>query len=64
MDRLFASRAVAWLFFGLLAAWQFAAGVTHVNACIRTASWEFLTVGLGLFPIAVVHGTGVWLGAW
>lgn len=47
-----------------LLAWVIAAWITHVVVCIKTASWGFLIAGAIMFPIAWVHGTGVWLGAW
>jgi len=42
----------------------FAAWVTHVIVCIKTASWVFLIAGALCFPIGMVHGIGVWFGAW
>jgi hypothetical protein len=42
--------------------WGFAAWLTHVIACIKTASWALLFIGTFLFPISFVHGTGLWLG--
>lgn len=44
--------------------WAFAAWVTHIVVCLKTASWGFLIAGAIAFPIAWVHGTGVWFGAW
>lgn len=46
--------------FGLasLAAW-----LTHVVVCIQNEAWLFLIAGAMMFPIAVVHGVGVWFGA-
>ena len=41
-----------------------AAWLTHVIVCIKAASWGFLIAGALFFPIAIVHGVGVWLGAW
>jgi len=46
-----------------LAAWAIAAWFTHVIVCIKAASWLFLIAGAIMFPIALVHGTGVWFGA-
>lgn len=42
----------------------FAAWLTHVVLCIKTASWLFLIAGAICFPIAIVHGIGFWFGAW
>lgn len=45
-----------------LVAWVVLAWFTHVIACIQTSSWVFLLAGAIFFPIAWVHGTGLWLG--
>lgn len=42
--------------------WVFASWITHIVVCLKTASWGFLIAGALLFPIAWIHGTGVWLG--
>ena len=47
-----------------LVAWIFAAWITHVVVCLKTASWGFLIAGAIMFPVALVHGTGAWFGAW
>jgi hypothetical protein len=47
-----------------LLVWVAAAWLTHVVVCIKTASWAFLIAGALLFPVAIVHGTGLWFGAW
>jgi hypothetical protein len=46
---------------GLLA-WIVASWITHVVVCIKAASWGFLIAGAIMFPIAVIHGTGIWFG--
>ncbi len=46
----------------ILAIWIFAAWVTHIVVCLKTAAWGFLIAGAIVFPIAWIHGTGVWLG--
>lgn len=49
--------------FGLvLVVWVFASWLTHVVVCLKAASWGFLIAGAILFPIAVIHGTGIWFG--
>jgi len=45
-------------------AWVIASWITHVVVCLKTAAWGFLIAGAILVPIAVVHGTGIWFGAW
>jgi hypothetical protein len=42
--------------------WVVGAWLTHVSVCIKSASWIFLFIGSFIFPISVVHGTGVWFG--
>jgi hypothetical protein len=37
---------------------------THVIACLAASSWGFLIAGALFFPVAVVHGVGIWLGVW
>lgn len=41
----------------------FAAWVTHVIVTIQNEEWIFLLIGALFFPIAIVHGIGVWFGA-
>ena len=45
-----------------LVIWIFASLVTHIVVCLKTAAWGFLVAGAILFPIAWIHGTGVWFG--
>ena len=47
-----------------LVAWGIAAWITHVVVCLKAASWGFLIAGAIMAPVAVIHGTGVWFGAW
>lgn len=56
-----ASGTIATLAFVLLSA---AAWLTHVIVCVKAASWGFLIAGAIFFPIAMVHGVGIWFGAW
>lgn len=37
---------------------------THLVVCFTEEAWGFLIAGAIFFPIAVVHGTGAWFGAW
>jgi hypothetical protein len=50
--------AVAVLIVTIIAAW-----VTHVLVCLQTANLAFLIAGALLAPIGVVHGVGIWFGA-
>ena len=43
---------------------SFAAWLTHIFVCIRTGAWAFLIAGAVFFPVAVIHGIGLWFGAW
>lgn len=42
----------------------FGAWITHLVVCFQTNRWGFLIAGAIFFPIAIVHGFGVWLGFW
>lgn len=44
--------------------WLFGSWLTHIVVCIKTASWGFLIAGALVFPIANIHGTGIWFGWW
>jgi hypothetical protein len=41
-----------------------AAWLTHVIVCLKLAKWGFLIAGALFFPIGIVHGIGIWFGAW
>lgn len=41
----------------------FAAWLTHVVVCLTTASWGFLIAGALMFPVAIIHGVLIWVGA-
>ncbi|BBP60392.1 hypothetical protein [Pseudomonas sp. St316] len=47
-----------------VAVWFLMAWFTHLFVCFKAASWGFLIAGAIFFPVAVVHGTGAWFGAW
>lgn len=42
----------------------FAAWLTHVIVCLQQGEWGFLIAGALAFPIAIVHGIGIWVGFW
>lgn len=44
--------------------WLSASWLTHVIASIESDSWGLLISGLLFYPVAFIHGTGVWFGAW
>ncbi len=41
----------------------FASWVTHIVHCLGTGEWGFLIAGALFFPIAMIHGFGLWFGA-
>lgn len=45
-----------------LIVWALAAWFTHIVVCINEEAWGLLIAGAILFPIGMVHGTGVWFG--
>jgi len=52
-------------FFGLIIALtSVAAWLTHLFVCFSDDRWGFLIAGAIMFPIAIVHGIGIWLGVW
>jgi hypothetical protein len=52
------------LFGMLLIAVSTAAWFTHLFVCFSDDRWGFLIAGAIMFPIAIVHGVGIWFGAW
>ena len=48
----------------IIAIWAIAAWFTHLYVCFTEEAWGFLIGGALFFPIAMVHGTGLWFGAW
>ena len=40
------------------------AWLTHLFVCFTDDRWGFLIAGAIMFPIAIVHGIGIWFGAW
>lgn len=45
-------------FCAVVAAW-----ITHVIVCIKASAWVLLLFGCFVAPIGVIHGIGVWFGA-
>lgn len=44
--------------FGSIAAW-----ITHVIVCIKASAWILLLFGCIVVPVGIIHGIGVWFGA-
>ncbi len=36
----------------------------HLYTCFTEESWGFLIAGALFFPVAIVHGVGIWFGFW
>ena len=43
---------------------SFSAWITHIITCLYDGLWVFLITGAIVFPIGIIDGIGVWLGAW
>ena len=51
---------IAWgIFLASAAGW-----FQHIYTCFNERLWGFLIAGAIFFPIAIVHGWGIWLGFW
>lgn len=50
--------------FILLGVAAIAAWLTHIFECLGNGEWGFLIAGALFFPIAIIHGIGIWFGAW
>lgn len=37
---------------------------THIITTIGAGAWGLLIAGALLFPIGIIHGVGIWFGAW
>jgi len=48
----------------IIVVWMVTSWLTHIVVCLADQAWGFLIAGALLFPIAWIHGTGVWFGAW
>ena len=49
---------------GLLTLVCIAAWLTHVTVCFQGNRWGFLIAGALFFPVAIIHGIGIWFGFW
>jgi len=43
-------------------AWFVSSWLTHVITCLVAGKWGFLIAGALMFPIGIIHGTGLWFG--
>ena len=53
---------ILFLFVSIIA--SISAWMTHVITCIETEQWGFLIAGAIAAPVGIVHGVGIWFGAW
>jgi hypothetical protein len=49
---------------GLFFLWCAVAMVVHLWVCVATNWAAMLIVGLFIFPVGIVHGSGIMLGFW
>jgi hypothetical protein len=42
----------------------FAGWCQHLFTCFNEQLWGFLIAGAIFFPIAIIHGWGIWFGWW
>ena len=61
MKKYMKGEGVAELIFFLVFA---AAWLTHIYVCFNTDRWGFLIAGAIFFPVAIIHGIGIWFGFW
>lgn len=64
MKRGQSGEALATIFGFLFGVALFGAWITHLVVCFQQNRWGFLIAGAIFFPVAIVHGVGVWFGAW
>lgn len=58
MDKLFGCSIFAAIPLLFFMAW-----ITHIVVCMKAAAWGLLIAGAIFFPVGIVHGIGVWFGA-
>jgi len=44
--------------------WAIVAWFTHIFFCLKTGAYVLLIAGAFVFPVGIIHGTGLWFGAW
>jgi hypothetical protein len=55
---------VSGFFGGLFMLWCAIAMIVHVWVCVATNWAAMLIAGLLIFPVGLVHGSGIMLGLW
>ena len=48
---------------GCLVIASIAAWLTHIVTCLAYGLWGFLIAGAIAFPIGIIHGVMIWMGA-
>ena len=38
--------------------------LNHIVTCFQDDRWGFLVAGALFFPVAIIHGWGLWFGFW
>ena len=61
-ENKFSGLGILFLFVSIIA--SISAWMTHVITCIETDQWGFLIAGAIAAPVGIVHGVGIWFGAW
>ena len=49
---------IAFFVVTMISAW-----LTHIVTCLSDDRWGFLIAGALMFPVAIIHGIGIWFGA-
>jgi hypothetical protein len=52
------------LFYLAVTLFGLSAWVTHIYVCFNENHWGFLIAGAICFPLAILHGVGIWFGWW
>jgi ethanolamine transporter EutH len=55
--------AIGALWLAMIIITPVAAWLTHVVTCLVSGEWGFLIAGAIFFPAGIVHGVGIWFGA-
>lgn len=58
----FSGLGILFLFVSIIA--SISAWMTHIITCIETGQSGFLIAGAIAAPVGIVHGVGIWFGAW
>ena len=48
----------------VLVFWAIGSWLTHIIFCLKSAQYVLLVAGAIVAPVGMIHGTGLWFGAW